>query len=415
MRAYLSLTPVGIMAFGDDGKLINLKSFQFEPSVIVQKIRDILDGKLISELDELINELVSKKYYIILTELEELLSAIKQSKFQADIKLILEKNSDVFRTVRDNLENLIVDYTPLKNSNEVTSFLNNLCLVYTKEKIKRSSERKDLIIIQAIEALDDLDKNINLYVSRLKEWYSLYFPELGQLISNPETYTKLISKFGVKEKFTSEDLEKLGLPTKRIELILNSLKKSIGGDFDFEDINPIILFARMIEVQYETRNTLEKYIEQIMEETAPNIKGLVGATLGARLISLAGGLENLSKMPASTIQVLGAEKALFTSLKSGSPPPKHGIIFQHGLIHNAPKWQRGKIARALAGKLSIASRLDYFSSNINEELLISLEKRINEIRKKYSQPPPEKKKKISKKKYGAKFSKKKKKRKKRGK
>jgi nucleolar protein 56 len=134
---------------------------------------------------------------------------------------------------------------------------------------------------------------------------------------------------------------------------------------------------------------MEKYLDDTMEEVAPNIKAMVGSLLGARLIAIAGGLTNVAKMPASTIQVLGAEKALFRSLKTGTLPPKHGIIFQHTYLHDAKRWQRGKIARALAGKLAIAARIDaYGHRDISESLKTKLDMRIAEIREKYSEPPP---------------------------
>jgi len=129
-----------------------------------------------------------------------------------------------------------------------------------------------------------------------------------------------------------------------------------------------------------------------MDEVAPNIRALVGSLLGARLIALAGGLTSLAKLPASTVQVLGAEKALFRSLRTGTRPPKHGIIFQHSIIHEAKRWQRGKVARALAGKLTIAARIDAFSGKYGGDALkIDLEKRIDEIKEKYAEPPPPKK------------------------
>jgi nucleolar protein 56 len=109
--------------------------------------------------------------------------------------------------------------------------------------------------------------------------------------------------------------------------------------------------------------------------------------IGARLLSLAGGLEELSRLPASTVQVLGAEKALFRALKTGANPPKHGIIFQHPLIHRASWWQRGKVARVLAGKLSIATRIDAYSGEYQaDELKYTLDKRIEDIKKKYPKP-----------------------------
>jgi nucleolar protein 56 len=134
---------------------------------------------------------------------------------------------------------------------------------------------------------------------------------------------------------------------------------------------------------------LENYVDSVMDEVAPNTKTIAGSLLGARLIAIAGGLINLAKLPASTIQVLGAEKALFRSLKTKARPPKHGIIFQHPLIHDAQRWQRGKIARALAGKLSIAARVDAFNGKYaGDELKADLEKRILEIKERYEKPPP---------------------------
>jgi nucleolar protein 56 len=132
-------------------------------------------------------------------------------------------------------------------------------------------------------------------------------------------------------------------------------------------------------------------MDLLMDEVAPNVKAIVGSLLGARLIALTGGLANLARMPASTIQVLGAEKALFRSLKTGTRPPKHGIIFQHTLIHEAKRWQRGKMARAIAGKLAIAARTDAYSSKyLGDGLKASLDRRVTEIQEKYAEPPPEK-------------------------
>ncbi|MDH5755001.1 MAG: C/D box methylation guide ribonucleoprotein complex aNOP56 subunit, partial [Candidatus Bathyarchaeota archaeon] len=163
---------------------------------------------------------------------------------------------------------------------------------------------------------------------------------------------------------------------------------SMGADLTETDLTQIQALCKNVISLYKLRQILEDYLDTTMEEVAPNIKALTGSLLGARLIALAGGLTNLAKMPASTIQVLGAEKALFRSLKTGARPPKHGIIFQHAFLHEARKWQRGKIARALAGKLAIAARTDAFGSRyIGEELKADLDKRVEEIQEKYVQPP----------------------------
>jgi nucleolar protein 56 len=161
----------------------------------------------------------------------------------------------------------------------------------------------------------------------------------------------------------------------------------MGAELAEEDIDQIRAMCKNTLSLYNMRQKLETYLDSVMEEVAPNIRVLAGSLLGARLIALAGGLNNLAKMPASTIQLLGAEKALFRSLKTGARPPKHGIIFQHALIHEAKRWQRGKMARALAGKLAIAARTDAFSGKYaGDKLQTDLEKRISEIQERYDEP-----------------------------
>ena len=123
-----------------------------------------------------------------------------------------------------------------------------------------------------------------------------------------------------------------------------------------------------------------------MEIVAPNISGILGAAVGARILARAGSLKKLAFMPASTIQVLGAEKALFRSLKTGSQPPKHGLLFQHALVHAAPRWQRGKIARAISTKAAIAARVDVYGAGRNQMLFEKLNVRIKEIGEKYKEP-----------------------------
>ena len=137
---------------------------------------------------------------------------------------------------------------------------------------------------------------------------------------------------------------------------------------------------------FELRKTIEEHIEVKMKDEAPNISAVLGTAVGARILARAGSLKRLASMPASTIQVLGAEKALFRSLKTGANPPKHGILFQHATVHAAPKWQRGKIARAVAGKAAIAARVDVYKGGLNQTLLDKLNIRVQEIEKKYKEP-----------------------------
>jgi nucleolar protein 56 len=209
------------------------------------------------------------------------------------------------------------------------------------------------------------------------------------LLEKHETYARLVVDLGSKDNFTIKNLEKEEVPQSKAEAIAKVAEKSMGADLEETDVKQIQMLCKDILSLYKLRDNLEKYLDSTMEEVAPNTKFLVGSLLGARLIALSGGLMNLAKRPASTIQVLGAEKALFRSLKTGTRPPKHGLIFQHTLLHDAKRWQRGKIARAMAGKLAIAARADAFGGrNIASELKASMDKRIDEIHQKYDQPPP---------------------------
>ncbi|MEM3490627.1 MAG: C/D box methylation guide ribonucleoprotein complex aNOP56 subunit, partial [Fervidicoccaceae archaeon] len=188
--------------------------------------------------------------------------------------------------------------------------------------------------------------------------------------------------------FTGENLLRLGISQDKVEKIESAAKESIGADLSDFDIKPVQTLARMAWDIYTLRQELADYIDGVMKEVAPNITALVGSLLGARLISLAGSLESLARLPASTIQVLGAEKALFRSLKTGTKPPKHGIIFQYPEIHKAPRWQRGKMARTLAAKLAIAAKVDAFTGRwIGDKLVEDLTRRIEEIKKLYAKPP----------------------------
>lgn len=249
----------------------------------------------------------------------------------------------------------------------------------------REAVAEDFFIVQAIKGLDDLTQIANLLSERLHEWYGLHWPELEKLVKETE-YVSLISNMGdmatILEKSNNEKLKSI------------TLADSVGSGLETEDRGAVMGYAEQLDSVYSSRIKLENYIKSRMEAVAPNITAITGPIIGARLISLTGSLARLAQVSSSTIQLLGAEKALFRHLRDGEKPPKHGIIFQNPFIHNAPYWQRGKIARALAGKLSIAAKLDYNSDKfMGDEITKDLKRRINEIKKKYPNAPPKKPKK----------------------
>ena len=257
-----------------------------------------------------------------------------------------------------------------------------------EEAIRKSGSRPDLHLVQAIQALDDIDKFLNITSTRAAEWYGLHFPELTQMIQDNVALCRIIVAAGRRSGFTSELLQGRGFSEKKVEAILTARDRSKGGEITDGDLARVkALSSLSVELSGE-RDKLSEYVEGAMKGISPNVCEVAGATIGARLMAKAGGLDRLAMLPASTIQILGAEKALFRALRTGARPPKHGILFQHEAVHGAPKWQRGKIARTIANKIAIAARVDYYRGSAEASIKVNLDKRLASIREKYKEPPP---------------------------
>ena len=253
--------------------------------------------------------------------------------------------------------------------------------------IREASSRPDLHLVQAIQALDDTDKYLNITATRASEWYGLHFPELAQMVQDNVALCKMISEIGGRESFTEEKLAGRGFTEKKVKVIIEARDRSKGGTISEGDIGRVKALASLAVQLGSLRDGLNGYVESQMKKVAPNVADVAGATIGARLMAKAGGLDRLAVLPASTIQILGAEKALFRSLRTGARPPKHGILFQHQAVHTAPKWQRGKIARTLANKIAIAARVDYYRGAEDLSIKEGLDKRIESIKERYKEPP----------------------------
>ena len=256
-----------------------------------------------------------------------------------------------------------------------------------EQAIREASSRPDLHLVQAIQALDDTDKFLNITATRAAEWYGLHFPELGQLLQDNLALCKLIGEVGFREDFSEENLTGRGFTDKKVQAIITARDRSKGGTISPADAGRVKALAALALSISSQRDGLSAYVESQMKKVAPNVTEVAGATIGARLMAKAGGLDRLASMPASTIQILGAEKALFRSLRTGARPPKHGILFQHQAVHTAPKWQRGKIARTLANKIAIAARVDCYRGEEDPTILRGLEKRLESIKERYKEPP----------------------------
>ncbi|MFX0185939.1 MAG: NOP5/NOP56 family protein [Candidatus Hodarchaeota archaeon] len=275
----------------------------------------------------------------------------------------------------------------LPSPNTIVNIIRDRAMARTRLHLREKVEARDAYIAQAINSIDDVNAILNLIYARLSEWYGIHFPELQELVRDNTQYIKLISKTRAPIRSDLNQDLLAHLSDKRRERILEASKVSLGSTISKFDANPVSQLASFGVEILKIKDSLEAYIDVGMKDVAPNIQCLVGSLLGARLIALAGSLENLAKSSSGTIQVLGAEKALFRHLRSGENPPKHGVIFQSPYIHSAKKHQRGKIARTLAGKLSIAARVDFFSGEfIAPTLLQDLEKRIEEIKSSFPEP-----------------------------
>ncbi|WP_338601684.1 C/D box methylation guide ribonucleoprotein complex aNOP56 subunit [Sulfolobus tengchongensis] len=384
MKIYLMEHVIGAIAYDENGNVIDYISNPKDLGKVTEELIDNEKGTPLSVSIELLKK-INPQEVVVENEAEV-------PKLQAlGYKVIYEPHNKISRLFRESLPKVAIDIKFANSEDEYYNFLHELSLEYTRRKLRSAAQKRDLLAIQAVRAMDDIDKTINLFSERLREWYSIHFPELDKLIEDHEQYATIVSRFGDRELLSKDALKELGFNEQKINRILDAAKKSIGADISEDDLSAMRMIANTILDLYNIRRNLTNYLEGVMKEVAPNVTALVGPALGARLLSLAGSLDELAKMPASTIQVLGAEKALFRALRSGSRPPKHGVIFQYPAIHTSPRWQRGKIARALAAKLAIAARVDAFSGRfIGDQLNEQLKKRIDEIKEKYAQPPPRK-------------------------
>jgi len=350
MECYITYCVKGFFAFNDKNELISQKLFPEDE--IINRLVEINDKKIVKEELELIDEL-SADYDEIIIESNKRLSDYGKD------NIIIKTPNQAGEYLRSNYDKFDLD------DEELSKIYQNFAIY----KIKKESAGEDKHLIQAVNSIDEIDEAISKLIERIREWYALYFPEMD-VIKNNETYIRLISQNKTKEE------------------ILKAKPEAFPKDFiDLEDdINPIDLeimnnYANSIFELQKSRKNIEEYIDQKMQDIAPNLRLLVGSTLGAKLISHAGGIKRLAMYPSSTVQIMGAEKALFRHLKSGDRPPKYGLIYQHPQVRGAKWWNRGKIARMLAGKISLAVRRDVFTKTIDENVAEEFKSKVDEIEK----------------------------------
>jgi len=267
---------------------------------------------------------------------------------------------EVIRGIRQHFPKLVKGFSALSSDKSQLGLSHS----YSRAKVKFNVNKSDNMIIQSIALLDQMDKDINTFCMRIREWYSYHFPELIKIVPENALYAKVVKLIKNRKELTQEMLEQIEailMDSARAQAVIDASKSSMGMDISPVDLLNIDMFASRVIGLTDYRKELSAYLRSKMSLVAPNLATLIGDTVGARLISHAGSLTNLAKAPASTVQILGAEKALFRALKTKGNTPKYGLIFHSSFIGRAGAKNKGRISRYLANKCSIASRIDAFS------------------------------------------------------
>ncbi|MFX1478079.1 MAG: C/D box methylation guide ribonucleoprotein complex aNOP56 subunit [Promethearchaeota archaeon] len=384
MKAYIADTLVGVFTFDETGNILNFLDFEDNTQKIVQFYNAIDDGVIQNVYENLLLELKNSGFDKFIFDNKNLQTLTSQI---LGYETFYESSSLELKNFRMNLEKQLKKVGITKSKNEILTQYKEISAEISKKKVSQASGHSDNIIIQTTNGLDIIKKAISLFSSHLREWYGLHFPELtDKVIDDNILLAKLVSILGSRERYSYNNLKKsFDFNEKKILRLEKYASESMGANFDLKIVQD---YANQIIALDTYREELEEYLTFTMEKVAPNINAIIGSLIGAKLIAKAGGLKKIAFMPASRIQLLGAEKALYRFLKTGEKRPKHGILFQWNQIRSAKPYHRGKIARVVAGKLSIAAKVDYFSGDfIGDDLMKEIEFKIKEIEIKYPNPP----------------------------
>jgi len=338
--------------------LMKLKQFRKFDSAAsaLEEASALTEGKVTPMLANMLSDLKDEKKISLAVADPKLGNAITKIPGLQISPVSDSTTADLYRGIREHLPSLISDLKP----EDISTMSLGLSHSLSRHKLKFSPDKVDTMIIQAIALLDDLDKELNTYAMRVKEWYGWHFPEMARIINDNLAYSRIILAVGMRSNVVNTDLGEI-LPEEIEGAIKAAAEVSMGTEITEEDLVNIQALAEQVVGFTEYRSTLANYLSARMQAIAPNLTALVGDLVGARLIAHAGSLMTLAKKPASTVQILGAEKALFRALKTKHDTPKYGLIFHASLIGQATGKNKGKIARMLATKATLGLRVDALS------------------------------------------------------
>uniref|UniRef100_A0A6P7H5V3 Nucleolar protein 58 n=1 Tax=Diabrotica virgifera virgifera TaxID=50390 RepID=A0A6P7H5V3_DIAVI len=336
------------------GRVVKLKHFEKfgDTTEALAATTAAVEGKLSKSLKKVLKKYVDKDLQEQLLVADAKLGSAIKDKFSLQC-LSNSAVQELMRCIRSQLDSLLSGL-PKK---EMTAMALGLAHSLSRYKLKFSPDKVDTMIVQAVSLLDDLDKELNNYIMRCREWYGWHFPELGKIITDNVAFAKTVKIIGTRENTATSDLSDI-LPEEVEEKVKEAAEISMGTEISEEDIFNIQNLCDQILDLSNYRAQLYDYLKARMMAIAPNLTVLVGELVGARLISHAGSLINLAKHPASTVQILGAEKALFRALKTKKDTPKYGLIYHTQLVGQSSTKNKGKMSRMLAAKASLATRVD---------------------------------------------------------
>ncbi|RWA15094.1 hypothetical protein EKO27_g118 [Xylaria grammica] len=338
------------------------KMVKFEDSAqALGEYSSLIEGKVTPLLQQLLDDIKEERKASL---------AVADPKLGAAINVLPElqispvsdsSTNDLFRAIKTYLPELFPELDP--------DYLGNMALALShsisRHKVKFSPDKVDVMIVQAIKLLDDLDKELNNYAMRVKEWYGWHFPEMDRILNDNLAYARVITHMGIRENAANTDLSEI-LPEDLEARVKAAAEVSMGTEVDDMDLENIKLLAEQVISFTEYRQQLSQYLTSRMKALAPNTTEILGELVGARLIAHTGSLLRLAKSPGSTIQILGAEKALFRALKTKHDTPKYGLIYHSSLVGQATGRNKGKIARMLSAKAALCLRVDALSDLSNE-------------------------------------------------
>ncbi|ESO02342.1 hypothetical protein HELRODRAFT_94516 [Helobdella robusta] len=334
-----------------------------------------IEGKMSKPLKKLMKKLVCEEVQEELAVSDAKLGSLIKERFK--IQCVANNQiQELMRCIRSQSESLLAGLP----SSEMSVMVLGLAHSLSRYKLKFSPDKVDTMIIQAVGLLDDLDKELNNYVMRVREWYGWHFPELGKLIGDNLAFVKTVQKMGLKTNAATCDLSDI-LPEELEQELKNQAEISMGSEISEDDITQIRELCEEVVGLTDYRSQLYDYLKNRMLAVAPNLTVLVGELVGARLISHAGSLVNLAKHPASTVQILGAEKALFRALKTKHDTPKYGLIYHASMVGQTSQKNKGKISRMLAAKAALAIRVDALGEDGGIEMAMQAKSKLETMLK----------------------------------